>query len=76
MVNYDTRGLEVSLVINRMRAARAGATAADLDNILYDWFGQSQARPRSVSRSIHARVVMEVEPRFREDPSDVDSVLS
>ncbi len=73
-VNYEKRGLEVNLVMNRVRAARAGATAVDLDNILNDWFGQIRLDLIRFPVN-HARVVMEVGPEYRNDPSDVDRLF-
>ena len=65
--NYDTFGLETTIDINRARAADAGQTVAGIDNMLYDWFGQ---RPSSWIRlpSYYSHVVLEVQPRFRDDP--------
>ena len=40
--NYDVGGIEPSLLINRARAAEAGVSISDIDNILYDWLGQRQ----------------------------------
>ena len=73
-VNYEKRGLEVNLVMNRVRAARAGATAVDLDNILNDWFGQIRLDLIRFPVN-HARVVMEVGPEDPNDPSDVDRLF-
>ena len=38
--NYERGGLGDNLITNRMRTARAGVTVSDIDEILYDWFGQ------------------------------------
>ena len=72
--NYDTAGIEAGLSINRMRAARAGVSVADLDNVLYDWLGQRQIKTIRFPIVFH-RVVLEVEPRFREDPKDLTQLL-
>jgi multidrug efflux pump len=73
-INYERRGLEINLLVNRARAARAGATVHDVDNILYGWFGQDRLDLIRFPIN-HARVVLEVEPNFRQDPSDVDRVF-
>jgi multidrug efflux pump len=71
-VNSDqqNRGLEVSLTVDRQTAARLGVAQLDVDNALYDAFGQ---RPVSTiySRLNQYRVVMEVEPQFSEDPESL-----
>jgi hydrophobe/amphiphile efflux-1 (HAE1) family protein len=72
--NYEKSGLAVNFVTNRARAARAGVTAVDIDNILYDWFGQ--IRLDLIRFPInHARVVLEVEPNYRSDPADLGQVF-
>ena len=49
-------------------------TVSDIDEILYDWFGQ---RPLMLIRrpSDFSRVIMEVAPEFRRDPSDLANVF-
>jgi multidrug efflux pump len=62
------------LVVNRQRAASAGVTVAEVDDILYDWFGQ---RPLQLIRhptNFH-RIVLEVEPGARSDPRDLGEVF-
>ena len=68
--NYEKGGLGANLLTNRIRSARAGVTVSDIDEILYDWFGQ---RPLMLIRRPNdfSRVVMEVGPDFRRDPSDL-----
>jgi hydrophobe/amphiphile efflux-1 (HAE1) family protein len=73
-LNYERRGLGVNVLVNRVRAARAGATPTDVDDILYDWFGQ--IRLDLIRYPInHARVVLEVAPEYRQDPSDIDRLF-
>ena len=38
--NYEKSGLAVNFDLDRVRAARAGVTTRDIDNIFDDWFGQ------------------------------------
>jgi multidrug efflux pump len=72
--NYENSGLAVNFVMNRSRAASAGITPVDVDNILYDWFGQ--IRLDLIRFPInHARVVLEVAPSYRRDPADLDQVF-
>jgi hydrophobe/amphiphile efflux-1 (HAE1) family protein len=72
--NYERGGLGNSLLTNRIRAARAGVTVSDIDDILYDWFGQ---RPLMLIRrpSDFSRLVMEVAPDYRQDPADLSAVF-
>jgi multidrug efflux pump len=72
--NYERSGLEVGIQLNRTRAARAAVSTVDVDEILYDWFGQ---RPIETIRTPinYSRVILEVEPRFRDEPIDLSSVL-
>ncbi|QBR71372.1 nodulation protein [Beijerinckiaceae bacterium] len=66
-------GLETRLVIDRDKASRFGISASQIDNTLYDAFGQRQVS------TVHApsnqyRVVMEVAPRYRQDPDVLDKL--
>ncbi len=72
--NYERGGLGASLLTNRIRSARAGVTVSDIDEILYDWFGQ---RPLMLIRrpSDFSRVIMEVGPEYRQGPSDLSKVF-
>jgi len=72
--NFEKRGLAANFLLNRERAARAGVTVRDVDNILDDWFGQK--RLDLIRYPIdHARVVLETAPSFRDNPSDLDQVF-
>ncbi len=64
-VNTDQqdKGLEASVIIDRDTAARLGVAAADIDNALYDAFGQRQVS--IMYRQLNQyHVVMEVAPEF------------
>jgi multidrug efflux pump len=64
-VNTDQqdKGLEATVVIDRDTAARLGVAAADIDNALYDAFGQRQVS--IMYRQLNQyHVVMEVAPEF------------
>ena len=69
-VNSDQQqaGLETLVTIDRPTASRLGITAQQVDNTLYDAFGQ-----RSVSTIYNAlnqyHVVMEVAPEYWQDPA-------
>jgi multidrug efflux pump len=68
-VNSDqqTHGLETDLVIDRPTAARLGLTTSQIDNTLYDAFGQRQVSVIYAARNQY-HVVMEVDPRFWQSP--------
>jgi len=74
-VNSDQqdKGLETDLVIDRDTAYRLQLTASEIDNTLYDAFGQ-----RQVSTIFNAlnqyHVVMEVAPRYWQDPDMLKEV--
>ncbi len=61
-------GLETDVAIDRDTASRLGLTASQIDNTLYDAFGQRQVSTiYSAVNQYH--VVMEVAPRYWQDPS-------
>jgi multidrug efflux pump len=64
-VNTDQqdKGLEATVIIDRDTAARLGVAAADIDNALYDAFGQRQVSIMYKPLNQY-HVVMEVAPEF------------
>ena len=67
------RGLESDLVIDRDTAARLGVTPAQIDNTLYDAFGQRQVSViYSAINQYH--VVMEIDPRYTEFPATLRDI--
>ena len=74
-VNSDqqNKGLESDLVIDRDAAARLGITVSQIDNTLYDAFGQRQVSTIYVARNQY-HVVMEVAPRYWQDPETLKDV--
>ena len=68
-VNSDQqdRGLQAGLEIDRQTAARMGISAQDIDNTLYDAFGQRQVSVIYTQLNQY-HVVMEVEPTFWQNP--------
>ena len=68
-VNSDQqdKGLQERVIVDRDTAARLGIAAADVDNALYDAFGQRQVS--IMYRQLNQyHVVMEVAPQFSKDP--------
>ena len=74
-VNSDqqNKGLEADLVIDRDAAARLGVTVSQIDNTLYDAFGQRQVSTIYVARNQY-HVIMEVAPRFWQNPETLKDV--
>jgi len=66
-------GLNTLVHIDRDAAARLGVSAASIDDALYDAFGQRQIST-IFTQSNQYRVVIEVPPQFRRDPSALNSV--
>ena len=74
-VNSDQqqRGLETYLDIDRDTTARLGLTPQQIDNTLYDAFGQRQVSViYSAINQYH--VVMEIDPRYAQYPSSLSDV--
>ena len=74
-VNSDQqqKGLETDLVIDRATASRLGVTASQIDNTLYDAFGQRQVSTiYSAQNQYH--VIMEVEPRYWQTPDTLKDI--
>jgi multidrug efflux pump len=74
-VNSDqlNHGLEAGVVIDRDTAGRLGISPADIDNALYDAFGQRQVS--TMYRQLNQyHVVMEVEPRFYRSPDALNNI--
>jgi multidrug efflux pump len=74
-VNSDqqNKGLESNLVIDRDAAAQLGITVSQIDNTLYDAFGQRQVSTIYVARNQY-HVIMEVAPRYWQDPATLKDV--
>jgi multidrug efflux pump len=61
-------GLRMTIAVDRQAAARMGVTMNDIDQTLYDAFGQRQiATVYSPLTQYH--VILEVDPRYRRDPA-------
>jgi hydrophobe/amphiphile efflux-1 (HAE1) family protein len=74
-VNTDQqdKGLEAQLVIDRDTAGRLGVAAQDIDNALYDAFGQRQVS--TMYRPLNQyHVVMEVAPQFQQTTESLQNI--
>ncbi len=66
--DLQDRGLGAELVIDRDTASRLGIAMADIDNTLYDAFGQRQISIIFTQLNQY-HVVLEVSPQFQTDPA-------
>ncbi len=72
-VNSDQQvsGLEETVIIDRDTASRLGITPSQIDNILYDAFGQRQIS--TIYRTLNQyHVVLEVDPRYQLTPDALE----
>jgi multidrug efflux pump len=71
--DQQQKGLESDLVYDRDTASRLGITPAQIDNTLYDAFGQRQVSViYSAVNQYH--VVMEIDPRYTQYPASLQDV--
>ena len=63
-------GLRTTIVIDRDTASRLGITPQQIDNTLYDAYGQRQVSTIFTQLNQY-HVVLEVKPDFQQDPSDL-----
>ena len=71
--DQQQRGLESDLVVDRDTASRLGITPAQIDNTLYDAFGQRQVSViYSAINQYH--VVMEIDPRYTQYPASLGEI--
>ncbi len=71
--DLQDQGLGAELVIDRDTAARLGIAMADVDNTLYDAFGQRQVSTIFTQLNQY-HVVMEVAPNFQAAPSTLNNL--
>jgi multidrug efflux pump len=74
-VNLDQqqKGLETDLVIDRETAARFGLTVSQIDNTLYDAFGQRQVSTIYAAQNQY-HVIMEVAPEYWQNPDTLSQI--
>jgi len=74
-VNSDqqNQGLATNLVIDRDTASRLGISAAGIDRVLYDAFGQEQVSTMYTSLNQYY-VVMEVDPKYQRSPDALNGI--
>jgi multidrug efflux pump len=72
--NQQQGGLEANVIIDRPSAARYGITPSQIDNTLYDAFGQRQVS--TIYNALNQyHVVMEVAPRYWQSPEILKDIF-
>jgi hydrophobe/amphiphile efflux-1 (HAE1) family protein len=69
----EQNGLQANVVIDRLAASRLGVRVQDIDNALNNAFSQRQVSTIYSERNQY-RVILEVDPLFQRDPSDLTQV--
>ncbi|MBV8906582.1 MAG: efflux RND transporter permease subunit, partial [Acidobacteriia bacterium] len=71
--DLQTRGLETALTIDRRTAMRVGISAQNVDDALYDAFGQRQVSTLFTQLNQY-HVILEVMPVFQTNPRHIDAI--
>ncbi len=71
--DQQDKGLQANVAIDRDTASRLGITVSQIDNTLYDAFGQRQVSTVYVARNQY-HVIMEVAPEYWQDPQTLKDV--
>ena len=72
--DQQDKGLEVDLKVDRATAARLGLNSAQINNVLYDAFGQRQVSTIYKDKNQY-HVVMEVAPVFWQSPETLNDIF-
>ena len=71
--DQQDHGIESFLTVDRATASRFGITSRDIDNALYDAFGQRQVSTIYTSLNQY-HVIMEVAPQYSQSPSALNDI--
>ena len=71
--DQQNKGLQANVIIDRDTASRLGVTVSQIDNTLYDAFGQRQVSTIYVARNQY-HVIMEVAPEYWQNPQTLTDV--
>jgi multidrug efflux pump len=71
--DQQDHGVDSFVTIDRGTASRFGITSRDIDNALYDAFGQRQVSTLYTSLNQY-HVIMEVDPRYSRSPASLNDV--
>jgi multidrug efflux pump len=72
--DQQNHGLAANLVIDRDTASRLGISAAAIDNVLYDAFGQREVSTMYTALNQYF-VVMEVDPKYQLSPDSLNGIF-
>jgi multidrug efflux pump len=72
--DQQDKGLQAGITIDRDAASRLGITVGQIDNTLYDAFGQRQVSTIFVARNQY-HVIMELAPEYWQDPQTLRDVF-
>jgi multidrug efflux pump len=72
--DQQNTGLQTRLVIDRSTASRLGISPQNIDDTLYDAFGQRQVATLFTQLNQY-RVVLEIKPDFQFGPADLNNVF-
>jgi multidrug efflux pump len=72
--DQQNQGLAANVIIDRDAASRLGITAAAIDNVLYDAFGQREVSTMYTSLNQYF-VVMEVDPQYQLSPDALNGIF-
>jgi multidrug efflux pump len=70
----ESGGLQATLKVNRQAAARLGVSISSINAALANAFAQRQIATLYTDRNQY-RVILEVDPRYQRDPSDLNRVF-
>jgi multidrug efflux pump len=71
--DQQIEGLEAALTIDRDTASRLGITPQNIDDTLYDAFGQRQVSTMFTQQNQY-HVILEVSPKFQRNPAALDQI--
>jgi multidrug efflux pump len=71
--DLQENGSSIAITVDRMTAGRLGVSMQDINNTLYDAFGQRQIST-IYGQSNQYRVVLEADPRYQTDPAALGSI--
>jgi multidrug efflux pump len=72
--DQQDKGLRANVIIDRDTASRLGVTVSQIDNTLYDAFGQRQVSTIYVARNQY-HVIMELAPEYWQNPQTLKDVF-
>ena len=71
--DLQTHGMQASLTYDRQTASRVGVTAQNIDDTLYDSFGQRQVSTLFTQLNQY-HVILEVQPQFQVHPQKLNDI--